>query len=345
MTENTLLAQLIANADTNSEMDNNCKKLLSHKIILAWILKYAVEEYAEHSINAIAERYIMDDSVCISQSILQQEVKRKSNSDKFLQVHDKQLIGLNTENKPGKEGRVTFDLLFRVRIPSTRKISTMLINIEAQDNFYPGYPLIKRAIYYCCRMITNQYGTIFQHAQYNKLQKVYSIWICTNPPKYRENTMVKYELSEKTLLGKVRELRKNFDLLSILIIGLKKNTIQTLEKNKLIDMLSILLSSTLSVDEKENILENQFHLPMTTEIKEDINNMCNISRSVKIEGIKEGFANGLTEGKTIGISEGKAIGLQEALQNIMKNLKLSAEQAMDILNIPLEERQNYLKNI
>lgn len=228
MTEKTLLAQLIAGADTDTEMDNSCKKLLSHKLILAWI-------------------------------------------------------------------------------------------------------------YYCCRMLSAQYGTVFTHSKYDKLRKVYSIWICTSPPKYRENSITKYGLFEQNLLGKVRELRKNYDLLSILIICLKKENIPVPEKNNLIDMLSTLLSPILSADEKENILENQFNIPMTKEIKEDMMDMCNISRSIRIDGIKEGFSQGISQG----ISKGRL----EDLRSLMTNLKLTASQAMDALSIPPEERQYYLQNI
>ena len=58
--------------------------------------------------------------------------------------------------------------------------------MEAQNQFYPGYPLIKRGIYYCCRMVSSQYGTVFTSSHYEKIKKVYSIWICTNPPEYRK---------------------------------------------------------------------------------------------------------------------------------------------------------------
>ena len=42
-------------------------------------------------------------------------------------------------------------------------------------------------------------------------------------------------------------------------------------------------------------------------------------------------------GKAEGLKEGKA----EALKNLMKNLKVSLEQAMDLLGIPLGDRDKY----
>lgn len=49
------------------------------------------------------------------------------------------------------------------------------INLEAQNDFNPGYPLLKRAVYYCGRMISSQYGTVFVKSHYEKIQK---IWEC-----------------------------------------------------------------------------------------------------------------------------------------------------------------------
>lgn len=341
--EPTLLAELIATADVHTELDNSCKKLLSHRLILAWILKYAVEEFSDHSVEAIARRYILDDTIQVSHTDIS---------------HDKQVTGTNTECKPLDEGKNTFDLLFLVRLPGSKKSINILINIEAQGNFYPGHPLLKRGVFYACRLIADQYGTIFTHTRYGKLQKVYSIWICTNPPKYRCGSITKYGFTEQNILGKVRELRKHYDLLSVLVICLNKSQTQagtdtptisatngnrhgTLNRGKepseLIDMLTTLLSPELSFEEKQNILESRFQLPITTEIKEDMNDMCNISRSIKIEALQEGFYKG--------ISHGKSDALLESLRNLMKNLQFTAIQAMDALSIPQEERAQYMSKL
>lgn len=45
----------------------------------------------------------------------------------------------------------------------------LILLVEAQNALRPGYPLIKRAIYYCSRMISSQYGVEFSHSQYQKI--------------------------------------------------------------------------------------------------------------------------------------------------------------------------------
>ena len=53
-----------------------------------------------------------------------------------------------------KEGAIRFDIIFYVRMKDG--ISQIIVNIEAQKNSSPGYPLMNRAIFYTCRMISSQ---------------------------------------------------------------------------------------------------------------------------------------------------------------------------------------------
>ena len=106
------------------------------------------------------------------------------------------------------EGTVRYDIMFRAILPQGQEKIELIINIEAQKDFYPGYPLIKRGIYYGCRMISSQYGTIFINSHYEKIQKVYRIWICFNPPEKRKNSINIYSVKEKNVVGKVKEKEK-----------------------------------------------------------------------------------------------------------------------------------------
>ena len=98
-----------------------------------------------------------------------------------------------------------FDIRFTVRIPGSRRRAEVIINIEAQRNYYPGYPLPKRGIYYGCRLISSQHGTVFVGEDYGKIQKVYSIWICLAPPKYRQNSITVYEMKQRQMIGNLAE--------------------------------------------------------------------------------------------------------------------------------------------
>ena len=123
--------------------------------------------------------------------------------------------------------------------------------MEAQNDFYPGYPLIKRGIYYCCRMISSQYGREFTGSHYEKIKKVYSIWICMKPPQYRENTITRYRLGEEYLVGEGKEPIRNYDLLSIIMLCLGGPDGSNYDG--VLRMLDVLLSNETSEAEKRKI--------------------------------------------------------------------------------------------
>ena len=60
-------------------------------------------------------------------------------------------------------------------------------------------------------MISSQYGAVFSNSHYEKLEKVYSIWICTAPPKYMKNSINLYSLSEKKFYGKAFIKKEYYD--------------------------------------------------------------------------------------------------------------------------------------
>ena len=68
---------------------------------------------------------------------------------------------LQNEDKSETESTVTFDVRFTVLAPDSGEEIKLIINLEAQNDFHPGYPLIKRGVYYCARLISSQYGTVF----------------------------------------------------------------------------------------------------------------------------------------------------------------------------------------
>lgn len=58
MEKQTSIADNIDVTEMHARYDEACKTLLSSKVILAWILKSTVKEFAQSSINDIAGKYI-----------------------------------------------------------------------------------------------------------------------------------------------------------------------------------------------------------------------------------------------------------------------------------------------
>ena len=76
-------------------------------------------------------------------------------------------------------------------------------------------------------------------------------------------------------------------------------------------------------------------------------------REGRLDGLREGRLDGLREGRLDGLREGRLDGLREGtmngrltdIKNLMDSLQLTAEQAMDALKIPKEERASYLEKL
>ena len=114
--------------------------------------------------------------------------------------------------------KIQYDVRFDAIAPATandaaqQDVIRLIINVEAQTAFNPGYPLTKRAIYYCSRMISAQHGPIFTNSEYGKIRKVYSIWVCTHPTKEFQNTLVRYSIRPEQPQRKRKFLKKNLAL-------------------------------------------------------------------------------------------------------------------------------------
>ena len=249
MEQRTTLAQSIDIVQQKAQYDEACKKVLAEKIILAWIMKHTMKEYAKYDVREIVGDFIVGEPKVAETKVLPDE----TNASK--------ITGTGVEDTTVSEGSVTYDIQFRAVVPDSDEIVQMIINVEAQNDFYPGYPIIKRGIYYCARMISSQYGTVFTKSNYEKIQKVYSVWICMNPPKERSNTITEYSLTEKHHIGKVKEVEEYYDLMSAIMVCLGRNEDET--EHELLRLLDVLLSSDKKAKEKKEILENEIQIPMT----------------------------------------------------------------------------------
>ena len=308
MRAESTLAKMISTAGEKAAYDNACKRLLANKIILAWIMKSCLEEYRDCGISEIASKYIEGEAQISEAAVYPDE-----------EAESLQITGLNTEDSTINEGIVTYDIRFRAIVPGTGERISLIINVEAQNDFYPGYPIVKRNLYYCCRLVSSQYGTEFTNSHYEKIKKVYSIFICMNPPNYRKNTINQYSIQEENLIGEFGENVEYYDLLTGIFICL--GDVED-EMTGILKLLEVLLSSERSPKEKREILQEEFNIKMTQELEREVSEMCNLSEGVEQKGI--------------------AKGITASIRNLMESMGWSIEQAMDALQIPTEERNGYL---
>ena len=322
MEKKTSLVSGIEVTQENAAYDAACKRLLSEKIILAWILKNCVEEFQDLDVETIAEQ-------CIEGEPRVSEVPVPPDETGAI------LRGMNTALTSPTEGDAYFDIYFNAIVPGTREVVQLIINVEVQADFYPGYPLLKRGIYYCGRMISAQGGTVIRNSEYGRLRKVYSIWICTNPPKKRENTINRYRMCEENMAGAFHEPERNYDLLSLVMICLGSEGAGNYDG--ILKLLGTLLASDATADEKKRVLEDEFQIPMTQEIDREVSQVGNLWKGVEERGVQKGLQQG--------IQQGYENGQMVFLRSLMRNTGWPFEKAMSTLDIPKEQWKSYSEQL
>ena len=165
----TSLARTIENNADHISYDAVCKQLLSEKSILAWIMKYVTEEFKDMEISQI-KRCIGSDVQISGVNVLPGLPEAEK------------ISGESHEDSVPGEGELYYDIRFSVYYAQTKRRIKMLINVEAQKDFHPGYSLTTRGVFYGARMISAQKGTEFTGTDYDNIRKVYTIWICMNAP-------------------------------------------------------------------------------------------------------------------------------------------------------------------
>ena len=183
MQTDTQLAGSLRASEGQDACDAAVKRILANKEILAWILQGVTEEFKDCTIRDIADKYIENEPE-ISSVVVDSDMTYRSSSES--------VTGMNTEDKTLSEGTIYYDIRFSATAPGTGGTIKLIINIEAQNAYRPGYPLIKRGWYYCARILSAQNGREFVIPHYEDIKKVYSIWVCSRPPVDKQQAITRY---------------------------------------------------------------------------------------------------------------------------------------------------------
>ncbi len=346
-TEPTELAKTIGATDHRAIYDTNAKKLIKHRIILAWILKECVPEFKNYEVSYIEKN-------CFAGEIKMSTVSvDQDRPDANISIN-----GSDTVDTSENEGEIRYDIVFDAVVPKTKKTIRVIINIEIQNKTDLKYSLVTRVIYYGSRLISRQKGTVFKNHNYQNIQKVYSIWICPSPKKKDANSIVKYGIKKKCVIGSpTEEPVKNYDKMDVIIISLNDKVLeikkgnnnvdvenknnQTEDDRKIIRLLSALLSKNKSAEERKKIMNDEFSIPMTEEITKEVDVMCNLGYAIETEAYNKGQRKGERKGER----KGKINNQLENIRTVMKKMNSTAKEAMDFLDIPEKERKGLLKKL
>ena len=249
MKENLTIASVISTYSNKKAYDNYCKKILSNKQILAYILKGCVPEYADTALTQLPQ-YI--------EAVFERDAITKES-----------IYGKNVEDEAIPGALIKYDLLFEAALPQSKGAvrkkplleeqkrfaqdkACLIINLEAQYKDDPGYPLVSRALYYCSRLMAKQKNAAdgFQHSNFGDMKKVYSIWLCFHHPKDMDNVINRYSMQESSMMNEYRAPKEDYDLLEAIMVYPAKEYDYEDDEHGFLELLNLLFIAKLSAKEK-----------------------------------------------------------------------------------------------
>ena len=266
---NREIKNAVMTTDIEAQYDENAKRLLGNKYILAHILVASVDEFKGMNPKDVVS-YIEGEPMM---GIVPVE---PGMTNAVREEKGQRVVGFNTENVEAHEGLVRFDIVFYVRMRDG--ISQIIVNIEMQKDNPAKYKILNRAVFYVSRLISSQKERDFTKTNYDDIKRVFSIWICMGMD---EDSLDYVHLTNDRLLGD-HVWEGKMDLLNIVLIGMSKELSAQEGHHELHRLLGALLSAKLPVEEKLDILEMEYEIPMEEEEKEEVRVMCNLG-----EGIRE----------------------------------------------------------
>lgn len=200
----TNLSKAIDITNDTARYDESVKELLADKQVLARILKYSVEEFAELSLDEIIKSISEPDiaGIRVEPGMTNLGKVEKQSEEDFVP----------------EEGKNIYDIRF-VAYLGTEMIK-FLINVEAQKStkhYDLGYHLDNRIIFYLSRMISAQKEIEFFNSDYDNIKAVRSIWICMDSNADEDSinrirfVQENVESSKNYLIAMLEELLKKGD--------------------------------------------------------------------------------------------------------------------------------------
>ena len=319
---NSLGASVLSTEEGKAKYDQTMLNVLSDKQVLAWILKRFVSEYEHLPLEEIEKKYIEPETILVSKAGVSRDSSR--------------IKGLSEKDSTQMEGTIYYDIVFQAYYPGNEQEKIGLyINLEAQADYYPGYPLEMRGIYYGARRLTSQLKQINRETNYGCLQKVYSIWLCVgNVPAYESDTVTLYDISKNDIIGSVKRNKDFYDLINLVIIRLND---EAAPEDNTMKMLQTLFSNQLSKQEKLHALE-KLGMRMNDSLEKGVGGSMNLSDYVELKGIKKGIEQGRLEERRDGIRN-----MIELCQDLGTTEDNAKSQIIMRFRIPEEEAVKYIK--
>lgn len=101
-------------------------------------------------------------------------------------------------------------------------------------------------------------------------------------------------MNETNLVGNVKEKKKNYDIMSVVMVYLGKAGIE--QESNLLNLLNHTLSDEVKAQDKLRILEEKHGIKKTKIIESEVRHMCNLSEGILEKGLARGIEQGIEQG-------------------------------------------------
>lgn len=258
-----------------AQYDAHVKRLLAQKSILAQILVKTVNEFKEmkpENVMPLIEGEPMVGIVPVEPGMTNKDKKNETGQ---------RIVGINSESGEINEGLVRFDIIFYVRMKSG--LSQIIVNIECQKDEPSAYKILNRAIFYTSRLISSQKERDFVKTNYDDIKQVFSIWICMN---MNQNSLSHIHLVKDEMLEPF-EWKGSLNLFNIVMVGITDAIPEQKKDYEMHRLIGTLLSSKLKEQQKLAIIEEEYSIPVNSELRDEVKVMCNLSDGIEEKAAKK----------------------------------------------------------
>ena len=271
---NTEIKNAVNAAGDMAQYDNRVKRILSEKHILAHILAKTVDEFKGMDPSDIVTYIEGEPKIGIV------PVEPGLTNIERIDESGQRVKGLNSENVEANEGLIRFDIIFYVRLKSGP--SQIIVNVEAQKDEPVSYNILNRAIFYVSRLISSQKERDFVNTNYDDIKQVFSIWVCMN---MSNNSLSHFHLKKDEMLEPY-DWKGNTNLFNIVMIGVTNELPKHDKKYELHRLIGALLSDRLRENEKLDIIEKEYKIPLSNDFRKEVDTMCNLSQGIEDRAIE-----------------------------------------------------------
>ena len=124
--------------------------------------------------------------------------------------------------------------------------------------------------------------------------------------------------------------KKDYDLLSVILLRL--GNADQAKGEPILRLLDVLLSSEKQPDEKKDILEKDFDIPMTTEMSKEVQSMCNLGEGLFEKAYEKAYERAEKE-KAVAVAKKMLARGKATMEEIAEDTGLSIEEVEELSNL------------